>query len=227
MKGIVLIISVFLMSSCGTKYNYIDTGTCKGYYDGTIYEYLKQDRGHWDSITKVIEKCSPEVLALFETQKITFFGPKNIAFQKYFYWGQPDHISEQVVNYNKEAYACINEWPRTLCDSFVKSHLVLGVTMRDDVPRLEKDDEGVNNGGGVVMTTVWGNKLWCWTIRNPFAGVPEAGDVEMKIASVKADGITIINNLGNIATTNLEAKNGVVHALADAYFLGQFFQFEQ
>lgn len=226
MKKIVWIISAVLLSGCGTKYNYWDTGICDGYYEGSVYEYLKHDRGNWDSVTKVIEKCSPEVQSLFENEKITFLGPKNIAFQKYFFWGQPGHTSGQVVNYNKAGHVSIDEWPQSLCDSIVKSHLVMGVILRDDVPRVEKDDGGNNSGGGLVMTTVWGNKIWAWTIRNSYAGVPEMGDVEMRTAAVKADGKTIINNLETIATTNLEADNGVVHALPDSYFLGQFFEFK-
>lgn len=226
MKGIILIIIMVILASCGTKYNYNDLGICNDYYDGSIYEYLRHDKGNWDSITKVIDKCSPEVKALLENEKITFFGPKNIAFQKYFFWGNPEHESSSVVNYNVEGYTCIDDMPRELCDSIVKSHLVIGVVMRDDVPRVITDEEKKNIGGGSILTTVGGNKIWVWTIRNAYAGVEDMGDVELLLASVKADGKTVINNLGTIATTNIRAENGVVQALSDAYFLGQLFEFE-
>lgn len=227
MKGIICIISAFLLFSCQTKYNYIDTGTSIGYFDGSVYEYLKHDRGNWDSIAKVIDKCSPEVIEVLKNDNITFLGPKNIAFVKYFFWGNPEHVSNDVINYNKEAYNSINNMPRALCDSLVKSHIVRGITMRDDIPRVEMDAEGQIVGGGTVMTTLQGNKVWLWTVRNAFAGVPESADVEVRLASVKEDGKTIINSLKSIATTNLEAHNGVVHALGDQYFLGQFFEFQQ
>lgn len=224
MKKMILMIPVLLLFACTTKYNYIDTGTCIGYYDGNVYEYLKQDRGNWDSITRVIEKCSPEVQTLLKEEKITFLGPKNIAFEKFFFWSHPDHVSDDVVNYNKEGYTCIDEFPREFCDKIVKSHLAKGVYLRDEVPRVEKDDEGQHTGGGVVLTAMDRNKIWVWTIRNPYAGVAEMGDVELRLASVKLDGKTIIHNLGAIATTDLRAENGVVHALADRYFLGQMFE---
>lgn len=40
MKGIFLILGCVLCFSCSTKYNYIDTGTAVGYYDGTMLEYF-------------------------------------------------------------------------------------------------------------------------------------------------------------------------------------------
>lgn len=226
MRGIIILLSVFTLLSCGTKYNYIDTGTSIGYFDGSLYDYLKQDRGHWDSIAKVIDKCSPEVIDILKNENITFFGPKNIAFEKFFFWGDPEHSSADVVNYNTEGYNCIDNLPQEWCDSIVKSHIVMGRVMRDDVPRAEEDDKKNIISGGKVMTTLKGNKLWVWTIRNAFAGVPETADVEMRMAAVKADGHTIINNLGTVATTNLDTKTGVVHALADNYFLGQFFEIQ-
>ena len=76
----------------------------------------------------------------------------------------------------------------------------------------------------MVFTMVNGNKLWVWSIKNSFIGVSEAGDIELRAASVEADGHTIVNNLGTIATTNLENKSGVVHALGDQYFIGQLLQ---
>ena len=49
---------------------------------------------------------------------------------------------------------------------------------------------------------------------------------EMESYQVEEDGKTITNNLGTIATTNLENQSWVVHALGDQYFLGQLFELE-
>lgn len=226
MRGIVLILWGILFCSCSTKYNFIDTGTAVGYYDGTMLEYFKNDNWHnWDSIAKVIDRCSPELKALFEQRdsKITFFGPKNIAFEKFFFWAE--HEKADVHNYNTEYYKSIDEFPREFCDQIVKSHLYVdGKLMRDDIPRLERDEDGEASGGGMILKMMYGNKLWIWSLRNAFAGVAETADVELKLAAVKEDGKTIFNNLGTVATTNLENQSGVVHALSNSYFLGQLFQ---
>lgn len=225
---LIVLITCLAAISCSTKYNYIDTGTAIGYYDGTMLEYFQNDGWHnWDSVVRVIDRCSPEVKALFERRdgKITFFGPKNIAFEKFFFWAE--HESGDVHNYNTDYYRSIDEFPQDFCDKLVKSHLYVdGKIMRDEVPRLERDEDGEASGGGTVVTTMYGNKIWLWTLRNAFAGVAETADVELKAAAVLSDGKTILNNLGTIATTNLENQSGVVHALSDSYFLGQLFQSE-
>ena len=228
MKGIFLILGCVLCFSCSTKYNYIDTGTAVGYYDGTMLEYFRHDTWHnWDSIAKVIDRCSPELKSLFESTdaNIPFFGPKNISFEKFFFWAE--HEGSDVTNYNKNYYRSIDEFPRDFCDQIVKTHLYTGgKVMRDDVPRLERDEEGVADGGGMVLSMMYGNKIWIWSLRNAFAGVEETADVELRAAAVEEDGKTITNNLGTIATTNLENQSGVVHALGDQYFLGQLFELE-
>ena len=215
-----------MFAACSTKWNYVDTGTSVGYYEGTMLEYFRNDTWHnWDSIAKVIDKCSPEIKAYFEKTdaSITFFGPKNIAFEKFFFWAK--NPNADVTNYNTADYTCIDEFPQDFCDQLVTSHLYIdGKVMRDDIALVETDEEGVAYGGGMVFTMVNGNKLWVWSITNSFIGVSEAGDIELRAASVEADGHTIVNNLGTIATTNLENKSGVVHALGDQYFIGQLLQ---
>ena len=90
MKGIFLILGCVLCFSCSTKYNYIDTGTAVGYYDGTMLEYFRHDTWHnWDSIAKVIDRCSPELKSLFESTdaNITFFC-RRISLSRSFSFGQ-------------------------------------------------------------------------------------------------------------------------------------------
>ena len=72
----------------------------------------------------------------------------------------------------------------------------------------------------MVLNMEYGNKLWVWSVKNSFIGVSEAGDIELRAASLDDDG-TLMHSLGTIATTNLENQSGVVHALGDQYFLGQ------
>ena len=221
-----IIFGCTFLFGCSTKWNYIDTGTSIGYYDGTMLDYFRNDTWHnWDSIAKVIDKCSPEIKAYFERTdaSITFFGPKNIAFEKFFFWSA--NPSLDVPNYNTASYTCIDEFSQDFCDQIVMSHLYVdGKIMRDDIALVETDDEGENIGGGMVLNMEYGNKLWVWSVKNSFIGVSEAGDIELRAASVEADGHTIVNNLGTIATTNLENKSGVVHALGDQYFIGQLLQ---
>ena len=89
-----------------------------------MLDYFRNDTWHnWDSIAKVIDKCSPEFKAYFERTdaSITFFGPKNIAFEKFFFWSA--NPSLDVPNYNTASYTCIDEFSQDFCDQIVMSHL--------------------------------------------------------------------------------------------------------
>lgn len=38
------------------------------------------------------------------------------------------------------------------------------------------------------MTTRWGNRVWLWTIQEPYMNIPEMGPVIVNMASVDGEG---------------------------------------
>lgn len=221
MRVILLIVIVWAAVSC-TKYNYIDTGISNGRFDCSMYEYLKNDHENWDSITKIIERSGSDVVEMFEKDEFTFFGPTNITIHKWFYWDKRNGGFVDSVAYTPHGYNCIDDIPVDTCRKIVLSHMFEGVVTRDDVPRVTYDEKGVKNGGGMILTSRYGNKLWLWSIQEPYMGIPDLGPVTLDMASLKQDG-KVNKNIG-VATVGLKPNNGIVHSLPYLYRLGEFFE---
>ncbi len=237
MKYVVFVIIVFLLASCNTKYNIIDTGLVNGKFDGNMYEYLKSNRYDWDSTRLMIEKA--DLVDLFEGKRegyeqITFFGPTNHSIRRYLL---------------ENGMTGIADMDEELCYEMIMKCVVKGKHMRDDIPRGKKialnedDDMGEDwnddmdgdfddeeNGeeenpgddgskyqgtGGIVFTGGMGNRFWIYSFQESYNEVAGVGAVVLYIVNLDS-GKKI-----DIASTNIEPTNGVVHSLHYNFTLGE------
>ena len=60
-KYIIILLFVFPLFSCGTKYNYLDTGVSDPHFEGDMYAYLQSNSYNWDSIVKIIDR-RPDII---------------------------------------------------------------------------------------------------------------------------------------------------------------------
>ncbi|MEG2340001.1 MAG: fasciclin domain-containing protein [Odoribacter sp.] len=205
MKYILIIGLLLSIVSCDTKYNYDDTGLAKGHFDGNMYEYFCSHPSNWDSLRMMIDKAGLQ--DLFEGkragyEKITFFGPVNYTL-----------IRWMIAN----EYTSIDELDPAVCEEIVMRHVVKGVYMRDDIPRGKQSDAGTGIGvGGITFNGESEHPIWIYSYQMSHQGVPGVGAVLLFIAS------PMTGNNVDVASTNIESDNGVVHSLSNSYSIGEF-----
>lgn len=194
--GILAGMLLLLFGSC-SKDNFIKTGLSNGKYDGNMLEYMRAP-GHsydWDSTVLLIERAG--LVDLFEGktyEQITFFGPTNHSIRRWMI---------------RKAYTRIQDLDPTLCREILLRHVIVGKYMREEIP-LGKGSVDVNNPigeGGAVFTTLEGNRIWAYTFRDAWNKVPETGALSLYMTSVDK------KKKINIASTDIEPNNGVVHSL--------------
>lgn len=222
MRAIIIMMIVGTLAGCGTKYNFEDTGISNGRFYCNMYEYLKSDHENWDSIAKLIDRSGEDIIEIFQNEEITFFGPTNLTVHRWFYWDTQNGGYADSVAYVPHGYTCIEDIPVDTCRKIVLSHIVNGVITRDDVPRVTYDEKGVKNGGGMILTSRYGNKMWLWSIREPYLGIPDMGPIVLDMASLKNDN-SVNKNIG-VATVGLKPDNGIVHSLPYTYSIGELFE---
>ena len=82
-----------------------------------------------------------------------------------------------------------------------------------DIPRGTDD----NAESGMIMISVNGSKFRIYSFQEPYEETPEAGPVVLYIRGGKYMDTKI-----DVASTDIEPTNGIVHSLAYAFTLGQF-----
>lgn len=201
MKYFILVITLFLVASCNTKYNNIDTGIAHNWAGGSMYEYFHSNSYDWDSTILMIDRAG--LTDLFEGhregfEKITFFGPTNHSIRLW-----------MLMN----NYKTVNAIPTEICYEMIMRSVVKGLYLRDDIKR-GRSAAGIPGEGGQIMVGAFGNQFWIYSFQETYQNVPESGAVVLYIESLSSQ-LKI-----DIASTNIITDNGVVHSLHYPYRLG-------
>lgn len=196
MKNIIILLIISLFCSCKVIDDPIDTGICISNTDETMWEYFVKDtKNNWDSIIVAIEYA--DIKYMFdgsdpEYKELTFFGITNMSIQMFLYQNELNSIHDLTPE---------------KCKSMLLSHIVPGKVMKDD---CDFEVKGTNEGGS-MLTSITGKKIRAYRIKSPGIYGPESGPQYLAIhaqeTGFKAD----------VASSDIEVKNGVVHSLSYSY----------
>lgn len=205
MKYSIFLILFYLIFTTGCNQDdyQIDTGKAKGVHDCTVWEFMQQQKGAFDSAVIIIQRAG--LADLFagrsEHKEITVFAFSNYAVMNFLF--------ETVDEDDNQLYHSVAEIPVELCKRFVLSHVIPVRMMRTD---FDYEIPGTNTGGSDVVTLA-DTKLRVYRVKNPYWGVSDAGP-ETLFLQTEQYGITV-----QITTTDNQCTNGIVHSLSNTYIL--------
>ena len=212
----ILLVGVFVSIFIGcTKYNSIDTGLAQKKFTGNMYEYFHSNSYDWDSLLILIDYTGLKDYFTGEKEgyeRITFFGPTNNSLRRWMYgFKSYDNMGNAVYTYHsiKEAVDGIG---LEKCKNILLSHIVKGKFEVKDIPR----GTGSDNESGVVFTGGSDNTFRVYSFRETYNGVAETGAIRLYIMG----GINFSTAI-DVASTDIEPENGIVHSLAYGYIFGQ------
>ena len=216
MKQIILLgllLSVFI--GC-TKYNQIDTGIARKKYPGNMYEYFHSDSYNWDSLLLMIEYTGTKEYFTGEKagyEESTFFGPTNHSIRRKMFeetqLNTETWVQEPIY---KSVKAYVEAKGVEYCKELILRHVVKGKYEVKDIPRGTSDDDA----SGVIFTSAFGSTFRVFSFREPYEKVPEAGAVVLYIKG----GMNMSTSI-DVASTDIEPTNGIVHSLAYGFTWGQ------
>ena len=223
MKQIVLL-GLLVSSFVGcTKYNAVDTGLAQKKFPGNMYEYLHSDSYNWDSLLMFIDYLGLEEYFTGKKagyEEITFFGPTNHSIRRKIY----DKFTWSPTWQKVYVYHSVKEFiegeGEEYCRQLILSHIVKGKYEVKDIPRGTDDDEESGPFSIKNLTKFPGEEYLVMmenSFQEPYEKTPKAGPVVLYVRGGKS-----MNNKIDVASTDIEPTNGIVHSLAYAFTLGQF-----
>ena len=194
MKNILLsIIIAFITVSCSTDWNFVNTGLAKEHFDGTMYEYFKSNRYDWDSLRVMVEHAG--LVDLFNgSEAITLFGPTNISIRKWM---------------NNNGYESIQGLDKEMIKTKILDCVFEGKLLRDEIP--EGDFKNQERIGVKEYTAKSGKTIWIYRYR-----LSDGAELHAGAAILYLQG----NVSTDVASSNIQPTNGVVHSLSYNYIFG-------
>ena len=112
-------------------------------------------------------------------------------------------------------YTKVSDIPKSLCREFLLKHVTKGKILKEDIAYKNKEFEINESGqdGGTWITCLAGNRFIAYREGSDYAGVPDAGEVNLRCWSPSWGKIPM-------SSPDIQPTNGVVHALNYSYRLG-------
>ncbi|HBO27774.1 fasciclin domain-containing protein [Culturomica sp.] len=195
-KYIYYLVMIFSVCACTDGY-VADGGLADGNHDCSVWEYMRRDRGNWDSLVVAVEHAGLE--GLFdgsdpEYREITVFGPVNYS------------VMNLLFN-SGGRYNCVRDIPVDACRRMVMSHVLPGKHLKES---FGYEVKGTLEGGTVVGNLL-GGKLRVYRIRTPYLDVPDIGPEGLGVHALGSGFMT------KVASADIRCTNGVVHSLSNTY----------
>lgn len=206
-RGIFMLVLALLSHGC-TKDNFWYSGISNGIHDCSLLEYMESHSYDWDSTALMVRHAGEKMLRIFEGKdteigEITFFGPTNHSIRRYM-------LSKGIKR--------VQDMDPLWCEQMLSRYIVKGKIFRDDVPIGIPGTSGVDVEGGKTYTALAGNRIYAYSHRTPYNGLEDVGAITVYLISIDHPGGAKI--LEDLASTNIQPNNCVVHSLQYFHTLG-------
>ena len=205
----------FLLGSCQKNY-FEDSGTHAPKYDGTVVDYIKQRKDVFDSLYKVIQLSGLE--SVLNQEGVTFFAPGDAS------------IRRSLISLNRELYERGRDTVFTLDQvhpdvwrEYLSMYIFNDTYLLKDIPQIDTINleifpgQGFLSYGGTNMNIgVNYNDVVSKNSEGEFQTIKYGGYRQLFLAYIRS-----VSNIGSyggmvnapVASSDIQTRNGVIHAL--------------
>ncbi len=212
-------------TSCNKKDSFIDTGVHTAKYDGSILDYLKEKRGQFDSIVKIIQIAGME--NVFDNEEITFFAPADSSVNN-----SIEQLNMLLQIWGLKEVKRLEQIKPEVWAKFLSRYVFKGKKAMNDYPQI--DIGNLSAFPGQVYTSYSGQIM---NIGVVYDDAGTADGVQVKYAGYRHLLISYIPSIStpldyrswysaNVASVNIAPRNGYIHALRYSYHYFGFSPFD-
>lgn len=207
--GILLLVAL-CMSACKKDY-YVDGGLANPHYNGTIYDYLVKNPYLFDTVAYIVEKAG--LKDMLEHDSVTFF-----AFTDQSVGDALEDLNE--IRYRSvEDSAHLADIPGEVWREFLLRYIMKGKHTANQFARVDPNNIYAYPGINYVMAGDY--ILNIGLVYQNYNNVEAVGARILLLTDITTDPVTFRNNNNvNVASSDIQPTNGVIHALNIRHVLG-------
>ncbi|SEW36676.1 fasciclin domain-containing protein [Chitinophaga arvensicola] len=206
--GLLVLLAAVSFSACKKDY-YHDSGLQSGKYAGSSFEYLQSKPYFFDSIATIVQLAGLE--KVLRDSSVTFFAPT-------------DHTVKQVMDdINRSRYenfqdsVTLADVPGEVWQKYLSRYIFRDKYMLKDVPRFLYSQQDLYPGMNLESWQGYVMKLG--VLFSDYNGTRDVGP--RKLLLIDVGSLETPNNIvGNVASSDMQTRNGIVHVLDDEHSFG-------
>lgn len=207
--NLLILLALVVLSACKKDY-FLDSGTHKANYDGSIYDYLVSKPNDFDSLVRIIDLSGMK--DVFDKQEVTFFAPGNATIYK-----AVKSLNQYLFQAGVDTVRNLNQVKPEVWRQMLSLYVLEGKYKLKDFTQIDTLDLPAYNGQS--FKSIGGRAMNVGVIYND-AGSASTGYV--KYAGYRQLMISYITDFGNpkqgmrnapVSSSDIQPTNGVVHVL--------------
>lgn len=208
---LVLICGLAMLQACSKDDYYVDGGLADPVYNGTIYNYLEEKKLYFDTIKHIVDLAG--LKDMFSNDTITFFAPTDDAVKQAM-------LAINAVRWSLDQDSVhIDDIGQEVWRKFLGMYIMEGKRVAGTFPRVNPDNISAFPGINYVMLD--GYILNIGLVYTNYNGVEAVGPRLLQLTDITFDPSNFRNNpYVMIASSDIQPKNGVIHALKNNHLLG-------
>lgn len=202
-----ILVAAFVIAtilSCNKQEYYKDTGLQSGILEENIYEFIQQRPFLFDSLQQVIDLAGMK--DILQNEEVTFFAP-------------PDRALLLLMNnVNRNRYAQgkdslhIADIPADIWRKYLSRYVFRSKYLLNDIGRIDFARIGLYPGQNIESYD--GYIMNMGVIYDAYSGTQDLGPRTIYLTSVGDDLVRFpVANSEVVSSSNIQPKNGVIHAL--------------
>jgi uncharacterized surface protein with fasciclin (FAS1) repeats len=202
--------AILFFTACKKEY-FADTGTHKGIFAGSSVQYLGTNAILFDTVAYVVEKSGLQ--DVLSKEKVTFFAPTDRAVKS-----AMDYLNDYRFRAGKDS-AQLTDIPPAVWRKFLSRYIIRGKYMARDFAR--RDELKLEAFPGQYFETLDGFVMNIGLIFSSYGGVDAVGPRTLRVTFIRdLTNPTVSRILTDVASSDLQTDNGVVHVLMDGHVFG-------
>ena len=195
-------------TACKKDY-YEDSGLQKGVYSESTLAFLQEQPFFFDSVVTVIHLAGMD--SVLEDSTITFFAPTNHAIAK----AMNQINSERYSNFKDSLR--LQDIPQEIWRKFLSRYIFREKNMLKDIAR--RNPSQLNVYPGMNLESWDGYIMNLGVVFSNYNGTKDVGPRQVTITDI-GDLANPNNITSNVATSDLQTKNGIIYVLDDNHEFG-------
>ncbi|WP_300596160.1 hypothetical protein [Niabella sp.] len=214
---IVYLCVLLALAACNKKEYFKDTGLQSGVFKEDIYEFLQQRPFLFDSLVQVIDRAGMK--SVLQNESVTFFAPPDRSLM----------LLMNAVNGNRYAQGKdslrISDIPGDIWRKYLARYIFKGRYMMNDISRVDFARAALYPGQNIESYD--GYIMNMGVVYGAYSGTQDVGPRTIWLSAIGDNLTDLAKALTEpVATSNLQPKNGVMHALAGTAFFAYGSDFE-
>lgn len=196
------------LTSCKKDY-YRDSGLQNGIYAQSSLAVLEAQPFFFDSLVTIIHLAAMEDLVSDSTT--TFFAPTDHSIYK-----AMSFINTEMHSQFEDSLR-LEDIPAEVWQKFLSHYIFRGKYLLKDIPR--RDPTQLNVYPGMNLESWDGYIMNLGVLFSDYAGTKDVGPRRVTITDI-GDLANPVNITVNVATSDMQTNNGIIHVLADSHDFG-------